>query len=262
MTWRHPSITYGAVEPESTAPPPGRRRAGWVATIIGVGLAASALSLALGGGGLALKAAAALVLELRMARPASHHPPTPHGPPRPVGYCCTTASVAPSGARIGTRGHACDACALVDKSYPVKCHSKKQKCQSPECGSGRFCAGTYKGDAPPPGGTTEGVAQVETAIPALTTGCRSDADCTFPQICVQRSDGPGTCGGWEPGACVPACVHPFICHLGHCLGGVEESGAENTMMNMNSVTVTNKEIIDNIRTMIPTIKAPEHMKYT
>ena len=73
-------------------PPPGRRRAGWVATIIGVGLAASALSLALGGGGLALKAAAALALELRMARPASHHPPTPHGPPRPVGFCCTTAS--------------------------------------------------------------------------------------------------------------------------------------------------------------------------
>ena len=65
MTWRHPSITYGAVEPESTSPPPGRRRvAGWAATIIGVGLAASALSLALGGGGLALKAAAALVLEL------------------------------------------------------------------------------------------------------------------------------------------------------------------------------------------------------
>jgi hypothetical protein len=78
MTWRHPSITYGAVEPESSSPPPGRRRAaGWIATIIGVGLAASALSLALGGGGLALKAAAALVLELRMARPASHHPPTP-----------------------------------------------------------------------------------------------------------------------------------------------------------------------------------------
>ena len=171
-----------------------------------------------------------------MARPASHHPPTPHGPPRPVGYCCTTASVAPSGARIGTRGHACDACALVDKSYPVKCHSKKQKCQSPECGSGRFCAGTYKGDAPPPppGGTSDGVAEVETAIPALTTGCRSDADCTFPQICVQRSDGPGTCGGWEPGACVPACLHPLICHLGHCLGGVEESGAENTMMSLTS----------------------------
>ena len=74
-------------------------------------------------------------------------------------------------------GHACDACALVDKSYPVKCHSKKQKCQSPECGSGRFCAGTYKGDAPPPGGTTEGVAQVETAIPALTD---SDPDAGTP----------------------------------------------------------------------------------
>ena len=27
MTWRHPSITYGAVEPEATSPPPGRRRA-------------------------------------------------------------------------------------------------------------------------------------------------------------------------------------------------------------------------------------------
>ena len=79
MTWRHPSITYGAVEPESTAPPPGRRRAaGWAATIIGVGLAASALSLALGGGGLALKAAAALVLELR-TRPSSHHPPKANG---------------------------------------------------------------------------------------------------------------------------------------------------------------------------------------
>ena len=39
MTWRHPSITYGAVEPEATSPPPGRRRAaGWAATIIGVGL--------------------------------------------------------------------------------------------------------------------------------------------------------------------------------------------------------------------------------
>ena len=181
MTWRHPSITYGAVEPESTVPPPGRRRAtGWVATIIGVGLAASALSLALGGGGLALKAAAALVLELRMARPASHHPPTPHGPPRPVGYCCTATSVAPSGARIGTRGHACDACALVDKSYPTKCHYSKRRCQDPECGSGRFCAGTYKGDVPPPpppGGTTDGVAEVETAIPALTD---SDPDAGTP----------------------------------------------------------------------------------
>ena len=27
MTWRHPSITYGTVEPEATSPPPGRRRA-------------------------------------------------------------------------------------------------------------------------------------------------------------------------------------------------------------------------------------------
>ena len=46
MTWRHPSITYGAVDQEARdSTPPGRRRAaGWVATIIGVGLAASALS--------------------------------------------------------------------------------------------------------------------------------------------------------------------------------------------------------------------------
>jgi len=172
MTWRHPSITYGAVEPEATSPPPGRRRAaGWAATIIGVGLAASALSLALGGGGLALKAAAALVLELR-TRPSSHRPAKPRRhDTRHVGYCCTAESVAPNGARIGTRGHVCNACVLVtEESYSEKCHWDKDKCQSPECGSGRFCVGTYKGDVPPPlpGGTTEGVAQVETAIPALT----------------------------------------------------------------------------------------------
>ena len=231
MTWRHPSITYGAVEPESSSPPPGRRRAaGWAATIIGVGLAASALSLALGGGGLALKAAAALVLELRMARPASHHPPTPHGPPRPVGYCCTAASVAPSGARVGTRGHVCDACALVDKPYPTKCHYSKRRCQDPECGSGRFCAGTYKGDAPPPppGGTTDGVAEVETAIPALTDSGTTDAL---------------TCG---PSDCVPPCAHPAVCgHRYHegctCLGlpgGADESGAGNTMMSLNNVGKT------------------------
>ena len=30
-------------------------------------------------------------------------------------------------------------------------------------------------------------------------------------------------------------VLPNICHLGHCLGGVEESGAGNTMMSLRSL---------------------------
>ena len=149
MTWRHPSITYGAVDQEARdSTPPGRRRAaGWAATIIGVGLAASALSLALGGGGLALKAAAALVLELRMARPASHHPPTPHGPPRPVGFCCTTASVAPWSSRrdAGPRATLRARRQVLSPRAPYA-----KACQTRR--GGGSCVGTYKGDAPPPGG--------------------------------------------------------------------------------------------------------------
>ncbi len=108
--------------------------------------------------------------------------------------------MAPSGARVGTRGHVCNACALVtDESYPVKCHSKKDKCQSPECGSGRFCVGTYKGDAPPPGGTTEGVAQVETAIPALTD---SDPDAGTPGKSANNNIA-------APGGSQQACSHCY-----------------------------------------------------
>ena len=115
---------------------------------------------------------------------------------------------------------------VTDESYPRKCHYSKRACQDPECGSGRFCAGTYKGDAPPPppGGITDGVAEVETAIPALTDSGTTDAL---------------TCG---PSSCDPPCVHPAACgHRYHegctCLGlpgGAEESGAGNTMMSMNS----------------------------
>jgi hypothetical protein len=134
-----------------------------------------------------------------MARPASHHPPTPHGSPRPVGVCCTAASVAPHGSRVGTRGHVCDACAPVDDSYPIKCHHSKRACQKPECGSGRFCVGTYKGDVPPPGGTTEGVAQVETAIPALTD---SDPDAGTPGKSANNNIA-------APGGSQQACSHCY-----------------------------------------------------
>ena len=296
MTWRHPSITYGAVEPEATSPPPGRRRAaGWAATIIGVGLAASALSLALGGGGLALKAASALVLELR-TRPSSHHPPKPRRhDARHVGYCCTAESVAPNGARIGTRGHVCDAC-VVDNSIPLKCHSKQKICQNPECGSGRFCVGTYKGDVPPPplpGGTTEGVAQVETAIPALT-----DSDPGAGNTMMSMNGfGPGA-NGFGPGDAKPTGVGFDV--NGASVGGrgfgfgvgdarienepsldeaTTAARAENAMMRMNSGIISCfKRVAEYYpglhRDDVPTDSEPcyedapqtgtkpEHMKYT
>ena len=65
---------------------------------------------------------------------------------------------------------------------------------------------------------------------------------------------------------MPACVRPSICHLGHCLGGVKESGAGNTMMSLNVVEAQ----LDGDRDLDAFVigkterkgTKPEHMKYT